>query len=272
MQIISADERLRERRGAKVLVVGPVGVGKTSLLRTVNVERTLFVDIEAGDLAVIDVPVPTIRVDDWVTARDLACRIGGPNKSFAPTMPYSEAHYHAIGGPLEELDRYDLIFVDSISALSRLSFRWAEQQPESFSERTGKRDVRSAYGLLGREMLLWLNQLQHAREKSVVFVGVLERVLDEFNRGEWQLQCEGSKVSRELPVVDEILTMNFLDFGDGEPPSRGFVCSSPNPWNYLGKDRSGRLSQIEPPDLGRLLQKLTTTNHKPREPDDNERD
>jgi hypothetical protein len=268
MQIISADERLRERRGASALIVGPVGVGKTSLLRTVNVERTLFVDIEAGDLAIIDLPVPTIRIDDWVTARDLACRIGGPNKSFAPTMPYSEAHYRAIGGTLEDLDRYDLIFVDSISAISRLSFRWAEQQPEAFSERTGKKDVRSAYGLHGREMLLWLNVLQHAREKSVVFVGVLEHVLDEFNRGEWQLQCEGARTSRELPgIVDQIITMNWLDFGDDQPPSRGFVCSSPNPWNYLGKDRSGRLSQIEPPDLGTLLQKLTTTNHKSKEPE-----
>ena len=36
MKIISADERLREQRGAKVLIVGPTGVGKTSLLRTLG--------------------------------------------------------------------------------------------------------------------------------------------------------------------------------------------------------------------------------------------
>jgi hypothetical protein len=91
-----------------------------------------------------------------------------------------------------------------------------------------------------------------------VFVGVLERVVDEFNRGEWQLQAEGSKTSRELPgIVDEILTMQFLDFGDGKPPTRAFVCTSPNPWGYPAKDRSGRLDQIEPPDLGSLLSKLT---------------
>jgi hypothetical protein len=258
MQIISADERLRERRGAKVLMLGPTGVGKTWQLRTLDPASTLFVDSEAGDLSVLEVPVPTIRVDDWQTARNLACRIGGPNKSFPPTACYSPAHFEAIGGPLEDLDRYQTIFVDSLTAITRLSFRWAEQQPEAYSDRSGKKDLRGAYGLHAREMILWLNQLQHARAKHVIFVGILERVVDEFNRGEWQLQSEGSKTSRELPgIVDQIITFQFLDFGDGKPPTRGFVCTNPNPWNFPAKDRSGRLAQIEQPDLGKLLTKLT---------------
>jgi hypothetical protein len=261
MQIISADERLRERRGAKILLLGPVAVGKTWQLRTLNPDRTLFVDIEAGDLAVLDLPVPTIRIDDWPAARDLACRIGGPNKSFPPTAAYSPAHFEAIGGYLEDLDRYDTIFVDSLTAITRLSFRWAEQQPEAFSERTGRKDLRGAYGLHAREMILWLNALQHARAKNVIFVGILERVVDELKNVEWQLQSEGSKTSRELPgIVDQIITYQFLDFDDGKPPMRGFVCTSPNAWGFPGKDRSGRLDQIEQPDLGKLLTKLT--NHR----------
>jgi AAA domain len=256
MKIIGADQRLAEPRGVKALVVGPTGVGKTSLLRTLDPVRTLFVDIEAGDLSVQDVPVDAIRLGDWPTARDLACRIGGPNSSFPPTACYSEAHYQAVGGALDNLDRYDTVFVDSITAVSRLSFRWAEQQPEAFSERTGKKDTRGAYGLHAREMLLWLYQLQHARGKHVAFVGILEKVTDEFNATSWQPQMEGARTGRELPgIVDQIITMQWIDFGDGAP-TRAFVCTSPNAWGYPAKDRAGRLEQIEEPHLGKLITKL----------------
>src|SRR5215831_2893923 len=257
MKIISADERLAERRGVKALIIGPSGVGKTTLLRTLESTTTLFVDIEAGDLAVQDVPVDTIRIDDWSAARDLACRIGGPNPSFPPTACFSEAHYQAVGGPLDDLDRYDTIFVDSLTAVSRLSFRWAEQQPEGFSERSGKKDTRGAYGLHAREMINWLQQLQHTRTKNAIFVAILEKVTDEFNVATWQLQMEGARTSRELPgIVDQIITMQWTDFGD-RVPIRAFICTSPNPWNYPSKDRSGRLEQIEKPHLGELIKKLT---------------
>jgi len=262
MKIITADARISERRGAKILIVGPTGVGKTSLLRTLDPAHTLLCDIECGDLSVLDVPVDTVRIDSWSTARDLACRIGGPNPSFPPTACYSPAHYEAVGGPLENLDRYSTVFVDSITAVSRLSFRHAEQQPESLTAR-GAKDIRAAYGLHAREMLMWLHQLQHARGKNIILVGILEKVVDEFNRHEFALQLEGAKTSRELPgIVDQIITMQWVDFGDGQLV-RTFVCTAPNSWNYPAKDRSGRLNQMEKPHLGELIAKLIPVSGSP---------
>lgn len=39
-------------------------------------------------------------------------------------------------------------------------------------------------------------------------------------------------------------------------PTRAFVCTSPNRWNYPAKDRAGHLEQIEKPHLGELIKKL----------------
>ena len=76
--------------------------------------------------------------------------------------------------------------------------------------------MRGAYGLLAREVIALLKHLQHAPGKTVIFVGVLERIVDEFNREHWQPQMEGGKAARELPaIVDQVITMSLFE-PDGE--------------------------------------------------------
>jgi hypothetical protein len=260
LKIISADERMAQNQGVKALVLGPAGIGKTTLLRTLDTSRTLFLDMEAGDLAVQDVEVDTMQPETWEECRDLACYLGGPNQNVPPDACYSLAHYNSIAesmGGADALNKYNTYFIDSITVASRLCYRWAEQQPESFNER-GKKDPWGTYGLLGREMINWLTHLQHTRDKNIIFVGILERNVDKFNIVHWELQVEGSKTGRELPgIVDQIATMNFHDFGDGIL-QRVLVCQTLNPYGYPAKDRSGRLDLYEEPHLGKWLHKLTT--------------
>jgi AAA domain-containing protein len=261
MKIITADERRAEKSGAKILIIGESGIGKTSLLRTLSAEMlatTLFVDIEAGDIAVTDLPVASVRPRQWNECRDLACALGGPNPALPATAAYSEAHYNEVmqNPELAHLGRYTTLFIDSTTAAGRLCFTSAEQEPEAFTDR-GRKDLRAIYGLHARGMVGWLNQLQHARGRNVISVAVLEKNVDDFNIATWQPQIEGGKTGRELPaIVDEIITMAWIDFGDRKP-ARAFVCTSPNVWNFPAKDRSGRLEQLEPPDLGALIEKLT---------------
>jgi len=163
LPIITADQRLAERRGVKGVLVGKSGIGKTSQLWTLKPTATLFFDLEAGDLAVEGWAGDTIRPRTWQECRDFAVFIGGPNPALRDDQPYSQAHFDAVcarfGAPAA-LDKYDTVFVDSITVAGRLCLQWCKGQPQAYSEKTGKPDSRGAYGLMGQEMIGWLTHLQ----------------------------------------------------------------------------------------------------------------
>jgi hypothetical protein len=259
LPIITADQRLAEPRGIKGVIFGRSGIGKTSLLWTLKSSTTLFFDLEAGDLAIEGLAIDAIRPRTWTECRDFAVFIGGPNPALRADQPYSQAHYEAVcakfGNP-NVLAKYDTLFIDSITVAGRLCFGWCKGQPEALSEKTGKPDVRGAYGLHGREMIAWLTHLQHTRTKNVWFVGILDQKLDDFNRKVFVPQIDGAKTGLELPgIVDQVITMIDVPDANGQP-QRGFVCQTLNPWGYPAKDRSGRLAMLEAPHLGKLMEKI----------------
>lgn len=258
LPIISVDERLKQKRGVKIVMLGVSGIGKTSQLKTLPEQTTLFVDLEAGDLAVRDWKGDTIRPKTWPEFRDLVVFLAGPNPALPAEAPYSQAHFAHVceqyGDPAQ-LAKYDCYFVDSITVLARLALIWAKSQPQAISERTGKPDMRGAYGLLGTEMLSALTHLQHARGKHVVFVTILDERMDDFNRKVFVPQIDGSKTAAELPgIVDEVVTLAEIKTEDGEP-YRAFVTHTLNPYGYPAKDRSGQLEMLEAPNLLALINK-----------------
>jgi len=265
IKIIKADERLKLVPKVNVVLFGPSGVGKTTLARTLDPKKTLFVDLEAGTLAIQDWPGDVLDVraaslatgaHPWEIARALALYIGGPDPSDA-NGNYSAGVYADVQDMFSSIDlkKYDTIFVDSITVASRECFKWAQVQPEGMSEKTGKPDTRAAYGLLGREMIRWVTHLQHSH-KSVIMVGILDSEKDDLNRVTWNPQLEGSKTGREIPgIFDQVMTLQSFKTDEGEM-YRALVCQQQNPWGYPAKDRSGRLELLEAPDLGAILKKI----------------
>lgn len=263
MPIISAKERASERKGIKGCIFGKSGIGKTSLLWTLDPQKTLFFDLEAGDLAVEGWNGDSIRPKTWDLCRDFAVFIGGANPALPDTQAYSQAHYKFVCsqfGEISALDKYETIFIDSITVAARLCFNWCKSQPQSFSDKTGKADLRTIYGLQGQEMINWLIHLQHARSKNIWLVGILDEKLDDFGRRFYTPQIEGSKTGLELPgIVDQVITMAEISDDKNHSdnmPYRAFITHTINPYGFPAKDRSGRLAMIEEPNLGKLMEKI----------------
>jgi hypothetical protein len=273
LTISTAKDRAKARGVIKGCILGPSGIGKTSQLWTLTPETTLFVDLEAGDLAVsrwggdrIDVFAESQKLGwpIWEMTRGLACWLGGPSPlATDDTAPYSQAHYNAmcetLGDPAA-LAKYETIFIDSITVASRACFLWSKTQPRAFSEKTGKPDIRGAYGLLKEEMVGWMTQIQHVKDKSVWMVGILDKSTDDFNRTIWAPQIEGSgTINALLGIFDQLISMVEIVPPEGGDKYRAFVCHTLNQWGYPAKDRSSVLDAVEPPDLGKLMDKIRNT-------------
>lgn len=270
LKITSADERLAQPTKINIAIFGPSGVGKTSQARTLNPDDSLFIDYEAGTLALQDWRGDTLDayakavelgIDPWTLSRALACLLAGPDPSDLDG-PYSRKAYDYYAEHILDpasINKYRTIFIDSITVASRACFAWAKRQPEAFNK-NGVLDTRGAYGVLGQEMVRWLTMLQHVSGKSMIVVGILDRIVDDLDRVSWVPQIEGGKTGRELGgIFDQVLTLQTFTTDEGKP-YRAFVTQQMNPAGYPAKDRSGRLDPIEPPDLGKLLRKIHEAN------------
>lgn len=274
LRIITGEEAAKQKPRVNKAILGPTGIGKTSLLWTLPADETLFIDLEAGGLAIdgwkgdrikVFEEAGALKVHPWMLARALACLIAGPDPT-DQTGPYGQAaydNYKAVIDPAR-FDKYAYLFIDSITQVSRWSFEYTQQyDPQAFSEKTGKPDNRGAYGAHGRGMVKWLTVLQHqanrtdGKAKSVIVVGILDPEKDDLGRiTGWAPQIVGGMAGRELPgIFDEVLSMITVPGPDGQQ-HRALVCQTLNPYLVPAKDRSGCLDVIEPPDLGHIINKI----------------
>jgi len=266
----TAQDRLSKKKKVNILLFGGAGVGKTYQARTLDPEKTLFLDGEAGTLALGNWPGSTFSIREqsmalnahpWELCRALACILAGPEPSAKPDSPYAKAAYDSyvarLGGP-EQFAKFENIYVDSVTVASRWSFDWAQRQPEAFSEKTGKPDVRGAYGLHGREMVTWATQLQH-QPKNIILSCILDEKKDDFGRTVFEPQIVGGMAGRELPgIFDIVMTLADFKTEDGRG-YKAFVTKKDNPYGFPAKDRDGRLAELEEPDLGKLIAKIRVT-------------
>ena len=264
IKMLSAEDRKKQPIFTSGVVLGKAGIGKTSLLYTLPAKKTLFINIESGDLSVRDWEGFSIIPNSWPDLKDLAAILGGGNPSRWEGQSYSVAHYDdailRFEGDLDHLKKIKMIFLDSLTVACRLCLDWCEAQPEVVSD---PKNGFKLWGLYGREMIPWLTQLQNIRDKHIWLIAILDSKYDEFSKKTIHTaQLGGGKPATEIfGIFDEVLIMTTLSISYDEP-TRAFVCHAINDDGYPSKDRSTRLDLFEPPNLYDVIKKIVDKSAK----------
>jgi len=207
--------------GVKVVVYGQAGTGKTSLIATLP--NPIILSAEGGLLSIADSNLPYIEITSIESLR--------------------EAYNWA--SESEEAKKFDSIALDSISEIAEVVL--------NFEKKIAK-DPRQAYGALQEQMTDIIRAFRDLANKNVYFTAKCEKSADEAGRVMYAPSMPGAKLGQQLPYfVDEVLALRVEKDQEGVP-RRALMCESDGLWQ--AKDRSGKLSAWEAPDLGAIIKKI----------------
>lgn len=206
--------------GVKILVYGQAGSGKTSLIRTLP--NPLVLSAEAGLLSIQDADLPYIEIK---CVEDLR-----------------EAYSYIMS---EEGAGFESIALDSISEIAEVILN---------AEKKIAKDPRQAYGAMQEQVSDLIRAFRDIPGKHVYMSAKLEKATDEMGRILYAPAMPGNKTGQQLPYFfDEVLALRVERDAEGNV-QRALMCDSDGLWQ--AKDRSGKLTAWEAPDLGAIVEKI----------------
>ncbi len=234
--VFSDTQTLATSSGAKMLVYGPAGAGKTLLAATLpspvlisaesgllslskaNIERTFGVNTPG-----ISYNIPVLTVDTYDDV--VACY----NWLISP----AGAQFQSIG-------------LDSISEIAEKVLIHAKK---------GVKDPRQAYGALIEKMLEMVRLFRDIPGKNVYMSSKMEMYKDEMTGSmRFGPMMPGAKVGPALPYFfDEVFHIGVNQTQAGE---KYRYLRTQLDIQYDAKDRSGALLPMEPPHLGNVINKI----------------
>lgn len=207
--------------GVKLLVYGQAGAGKTSLIPTLP--NAIVLSAEGGLLSIQDADLPYIEITSMADLQ--------------------EAYEWALSS--EEAKQFESIALDSISEIAEVVLNY---------EKKMTKDPRAAYGAMQEQMSDIIRVFRDLPERNVYMSAKLEKSQDEMGRILYTPSMPGNKTGQSLPYFfDEVLALRVEKDGEGNT-QRALMCDSDGLW--LAKDRSGKLSAWESPDLGEIIKKI----------------
>jgi len=226
---IVSPQKLVQNQGAKILVYGMAGAGKTTLAKTAP-GKVLVISAEAGLLSIKDANnVEAIEV-----------------KEASEVM---ELHNALKSGALQ----YDTVCLDSVSEISEILLTW---------EKSRSKDPRMAYGNV-QESVTNLMRAFRDLNMHVLFL-CKEDVVNDDGVLRHAPKMVGTKLGESITYFfDEVLALRIIEDQDedGKNVQTRWLQTTYGQ-GYKAKDRSGKLEAFEKPNITALIEKLgfTITN------------
>lgn len=207
--------------GVKMLCYGPAGAGKTTLIRTLP--NPIVLSAESGLLSLADSELPYIEINNMA---DLMEAYEWATKS-------------------DEAKVFESIAIDSISEIAEVVLTDAK---------ITNKDGRAAYGELATTMQDMIRSFRDIRGKHVYFSAKQDKTADEMGKIAYGCAMPGSKLSQGLPFYfDEVFALR-IERDQDNAVQRALMCQPDGA--YTAKDRSGKLTAWEAPDLGLIIKKI----------------
>ena len=204
------------------LIYAPSGYGKTTLAGTLP-PKTLVISLESGLLSLMNKDVDYVEIDT-----------SNPINSLRNIL-----------GDIEKGD-YDNIFIDS---LTEIGDAFLQEAKKEFP------DARQTMPRFGRQREMFVSFIKYTRNmKKNVFYTCLEKSDKDETGRRYQVPSLVGSIRDEIGAYfDFVFALRVFETDEGEK-KRALQTDTRD--GYGAKDRSGKLNEYEPADLGLIINKV----------------
>jgi len=206
------------------LVVGPSGVGKTTLAGTLPAKETLIISAEAGLMCLAGTDIDVAEIST--------------RKELDEVMKF-----------LMGKTKYKYIFIDSLTEIGDMFLKELKNDPKyadaskTFKLYGAYNDLITAYTKAFRDLTAYS-----------VFITCLDSTKTDGLEKLHTFNIPGQKVKDDLKSWFDIVFEFKIYLDEDGKPHRKLVTDMAE--SSLAKDRSGKLNKYEDPDLGKIVKKL----------------
>ena len=215
--------------GVKCLVYSGSGSGKTSLVATLNLKKTLVISFESGLLSVLD--------ED-----------GGEDIQYVEPKDLGELKqiYDKLNDDKDFAARYDTIFIDSLSEISEMMISALKQDPSIY---TGMKDNMKLY-MVSQEKMVGIAKSFRDLKGFNVFMTALAATQTTNMIEKLVPSMAGQKLATKLPPL-----YDFVFYLNVDSDGKRQLITQPTS-SITAKSRSRKLESAEEPNLGKILTKI----------------